>query len=343
MHEKGKCGDPETVDKEDVLTQKIQCLANLILESSHTVVFTGAGISTSSGIADFRGPTGVWTNELRGVKINPCEDTSKCFDEATPSFTHFALHTLLQLSKIHHIVSQNVDGLHMRSGVVSEAWLTELHGNIFIEECMLCGTQYLRERDVGGMGLKPTGKRCDDAFCDGVLIDNAVDWDTDLPEHKFKVAEQHMSRANLVICLGTSLRIRPAGNMPSRVLRKSNTRDTTNGSDFGDLVIVNLQSTHLDKKATVKINGYCDEVMKRLCALLEVQVVLTEPIRSLTLKPSAVKRKKKSTRVQKRDNDSDAEEYFVVKRQRNNSSNDFPTEREGTRRSSRLAEGSYWK
>lgn len=329
MTEKGKCGDPEICDSEDDLTAKVQCLAGLIASSLHTVVFTGAGISTSCGIADFRGPTGVWTNELRGISLDPSTDTSECFDKATPSITHRALYSLLKHSKIHHIVSQNVDGLHIRSGVVTDEWLTELHGNIFIEECVQCGTQYFRERDIGGMGLRPTGNKCDNALCGGVLIDNAVDWDTDLPEHKFKVAEQHMSRANLVICLGTSLRIRPAGNMPNRVLRKSSLRDTSQGSERGDLVIVNLQSTHLDSKATIKINGYCDEVIKRLCDVLGVEISSDDPILACTIKP-----KNRPKKANKRSRDSEKKDYH-------SSESSQPDDTKATRRSTRIAEGCF--
>ena len=350
MHEKGKCGDPEICDSEEELTKKVKKLAQLILDSAHTVVFTGAGISTSCGIADFRGPTGVWTNELRGISLEPAKDTSECFDKALPSFTHISLYSLLKESRIHHIVSQNVDGLHMRSGVLADSWLTELHGNIFIEECVECGTQYFRSRDVGGMGLKPTGSRCDNVSCSGALIDNAVDWDTDLPEHKFKVAEQHMSKANLVICLGTSLRIRPAGNMPTRVLRKSSTRDCSKG-DTGNLVIVNLQSTHLDKRASIKINGYCDDVMRRLCDVLNVIVTPMEPILSCTLSSTGRNRKRRKllkSKGQPNNTEFDRFDYSEYntssKRTRIDSGSVARTaEPEATRRSARIAEGFYWR
>jgi len=115
---------------------------------------------------------------------------------------------------------------------------------------------------VKGMGLKPTGRLCDDAECGGPLHDLTYDWDTDLPPEEFKTAEDHFRRANLCLCLGTSLRIRPAGNLPMKTVR-------LNGkAKAGDLVIVNLQRTHLDDKASIRIFAPVDKVMRMLMDLL---------------------------------------------------------------------------
>ncbi|KAJ1422148.1 DHS-like NAD/FAD-binding domain-containing protein, partial [Ochromonadaceae sp. CCMP2298] len=252
----------------------VDALAAMVEESRHTVIFTGAGISTSCGISDFRGPDGVWTREQKGeVAVDP----HNAFNHAIPSFAHNAIACLLHAGIFTHLVSQNVDGLHLRSGV-SEAQLSELHGNIFKERCTECGKEYMRDEDVGGMGLKPTGRTCDApkgasssssriSTCGGVLVDMAVDWDTTLPAHIFKQAHAHMDRADVVICLGSSLRIHPAGNMPLRALKPKVVRQ----GRVGKVVVVNLQKTHLDKKC-LKVNHYCDEVMRRLCGRLGVQL-----------------------------------------------------------------------
>lgn len=272
---KGLCGDPEVVDIHDILNSKVDKLCTLINASNYIVLFTGAGISTSSGIADFRGPNGVWTKELKGEK-NLCIDSNlNSFDKARPSFTHYAAASLLHAGIFKHIISQNVDGLHLRSGVPEEK-LSELHGNIFKEKCENCNKEYFRDFDVGGMGLKLTGRKCDDNQCNGLLRDFAIDWDTDLPVDIFRRAHKEHDKADLIICLGTSLRIRPAGNMPLRVLTPKKSR----GGRKGELVIVNLQQTHLDKKATVKINGYCDEVMKSICDSLGVTLANPDGLHS---------------------------------------------------------------
>jgi mono-ADP-ribosyltransferase sirtuin 6 len=229
--------------------------------------YTGAGISTSSGIPDFRGPNGVWTRERNGFISDKNETNSFSFHNAKPSLCHRALVELLKCNKLKHVISQNVDGLHLRSGIHPEN-LTELHGNIFMEKCEKCFRDYFRDYDVGGMGLQPTGNLCDIESCKGVLRDWTIDdWDTELPKDKFKKATSEINKADLIICLGTSLRIRPAGNMPSHILKI-----TKNRKNKGLIVIVNLQKTHLDKKAANKINFQCDSVMKILYEKINVNI-----------------------------------------------------------------------
>lgn len=261
---KGLCGDPEVYEDQKSVEKKVDSVAKLVQSSRHTVLFTGAGLSTSCGIPDFRGPNGVWTKEQRGEITT----TINTFDKAAPSFAHLAIACLIDCGVFAHVVSQNVDGLHLRSGI-PENKLSELHGNIFKEKCGVCGKEYVRDVDVGGMGLNLTGRMCDDTFCKGPLRDMTVDWDTELPKEIFNRAHAEHDKADLVICLGTSLRIRPAGNMPLRVLKPKILRD----GRIGKLVIVNLQKTHLDSKATVKISYYCDGVMKMLCEKVGLKVL----------------------------------------------------------------------
>lgn len=265
--DKGLCGDPEIVESEQSLDKKVQELVDLVRESNRIVIFTGAGISTSSGIPDFRGPNGVWTKELQEELTKEEPVVENLFDSALPSFTHYATASLLHLKIFTHIVSQNVDGLHLRSGV-PESSLSELHGNIFKEKCSECALEYVRNFDVGGMGLKPTGRMCEVSNCIGELCDMAVDWDTVLPAKIFARAEKELDLADLVISMGTSLRVQPAGNLPLRVVKPKKIRDGRTGK----MVIVNLQKTHLDKKAHIRISHYCDEVMKRLCDAIGLQL-----------------------------------------------------------------------
>ena len=266
---KGLCGDPEVVDDSDMFQRKMSVFAKLVQESNHTVLFTGAGISTCCGIPDFRGPNGVWTQEQRGEAPNSAVNHVKhnVFSNAQPSFTHNAIACLTHAGIFKHNISQNVDCLHLRSGV-PEAQLSELHGNIFKEKCEKCKREHLRDFDVGGMGLQYTGRECEVPNCSGKLKDMAIDWDTPLPEKIFHQAHCELDTADLVISLGTSLRVQPAGNMPLRVLKPKKRRD----GRVGKLVIVNLQQTHLDKQATLKINGYCDEVMKLLCDEIGIEI-----------------------------------------------------------------------
>eukprot|EP01032_Pedospumella_encystans_P019412 gene19412-22067_t len=262
--DKGLCGDPEICEKERTFKKKISNLVDMICESKRIVAFTGAGISTSCGIPDFRGPNGVWTKELRGEKST---STENWFDQAIPSYTHYALACLQHLGILSYTISQNVDSLHIRSGIPETA-LSELHGNICKEKCTQCGHEYVRDFDVGGMGLKPTGRLCSIESCGGPLHDKAYDWDTNLPEEVFDRAEQELQRADLVLVLGTSLRVIPAGNLPKLVQKARKERNST----VGKMAIVNLQCTHLDKRADVRIFHYCDDVMRALCQQLGIIV-----------------------------------------------------------------------
>ena len=109
----GPCGAIEKYDSERVLAKKMAQLAELVRESGHCVVHTGAGISTACSIPDFRGPRGVWTLERAGEKLPP---PSVLFVNAVPSLTHMAIVGLLRAGKVRYVISQNVDGLHLRYG-----------------------------------------------------------------------------------------------------------------------------------------------------------------------------------------------------------------------------------
>ncbi|XP_070800780.1 NAD-dependent protein deacylase sirtuin-6 isoform X3 [Pituophis catenifer annectens] len=244
--DKGKCGLPEIFDPPDELERKIHQLADLIQNSFNVVFHTGAGISTASGIPDFRGPNGVWTMEERGLV--PKFDTT--FENARPSKTHMALLELHRVGILHFLVSQNIDGLHVRSGFPRDK-LAELHGNMFVEECMKCGKQYVRDTVVGTMGLKPTGRLCDVSkhrglrSCRGKLMDTILDWEDSLPDRDLNLASEASRRASLSITLGTSLQIKPSGDLPLLTKKKG-----------GKLVIVNLQPTkHVSMRQALPTTG----------------------------------------------------------------------------------------
>ncbi|XP_032108129.1 NAD-dependent protein deacetylase sirtuin-6 isoform X3 [Sapajus apella] len=189
--DKGKCGLPEIFDPPEELERKVWELARLVWQSSNVVFHTGAGISTASGIPDFRGPHGVWTMEERGLA--PKFDTT--FESARPTQTHMALVQLERVGLLRFLVSQNVDGLHMRSGFPRDK-LAELHGNMFVEECAKCKTQYIRDTVVGSMGLKATGRLCTVAkarglrACRGELRDTILDWEDSLPDRDLALADE---------------------------------------------------------------------------------------------------------------------------------------------------------
>ncbi|XP_062616050.1 uncharacterized protein LOC134277756 [Saccostrea cucullata] len=258
---KGKCGQAEKFDPSEVVADKVGQLADMIRSSRHLVVHTGAGISTAAGIPDFRGPRGVWTLEQKGEK----PQVNVTFDNARPTLTHMALVALERAGIVKYVITQNVDGLHVRSGFPRNR-LSELHGNMFVEECDKCGTQFINSSAVATMGLKPTGNPClfiktGDRKCRGRLRDTILDWEDSLPDRDLELADLHAKKADLNLTLGTSLQIVPSGNLPLASRKKG-----------GKLVIVNLQPTKHDNKATLKVHEYVDEVMLQLCKLLDITI-----------------------------------------------------------------------
>ncbi|XP_027274997.1 NAD-dependent protein deacetylase sirtuin-6 isoform X5 [Cricetulus griseus] len=246
--DKGKCGLPEIFDPPEELERKVGELARLMLQASSVVFHTGAGISTASGIPDFRlpgrglhskrnfcpllavlrGPHGVWTMEERGLA--PKFDTT--FENARPSKTHMALVQLERSGFLSFLVSQNVDGLHVRSGFPRDK-LAELHGNMFVEECPKCKTQYVRETVVGTMGLKATGRLCTVAkarglrACRGELRDTILDWEDALPERDLMLADE-ASRVSVV--LGRILGLGALNKHRTRAPPPPRTGDSKRGS-----------------------------------------------------------------------------------------------------------------
>jgi NAD-dependent SIR2 family protein deacetylase len=171
-----------------------------------------------------------------------------------------------------HLISQNTDGLHRRSGFPPEH-LSELHGNTNLELCKDCGTQYLRDlkcripkKKSGNVHNHETGRIC--SICGGILIDSIINFGEQLPEKSIKDGIYHSKQADLCLVLGSSLRVQPASDIPTEVLYRKQ-----------PLVIVNLQSTPLDngpyndgRRVPIRINAKCDDVMQMLMKELGLEV-----------------------------------------------------------------------
>ena len=124
------------------LEERIDQLAQWMLEAQYLVVFTGAGISTESGLPDFRGPDGVWTRQAKGLSPKP-----RPFSSAEPNAGHLAIVQLQKLGKLRFLISQNVDNLHLASGIRPDL-LAELHGNIAKLRCQRCQAQIDKSQGV---------------------------------------------------------------------------------------------------------------------------------------------------------------------------------------------------
>ncbi|KAI1349015.1 DHS-like NAD/FAD-binding domain-containing protein [Xylaria sp. FL0043] len=135
-----RVAEAEREEPAHALDTKADTLVGLIRKSKHFIVCTGAGVSTSAGIADFRGPNGVWTLRAQGKQAQNRKSTL----QAIPTLTHMALVELQNRGTLTYLISQNCDGLHRRSGILPDK-ISELHGNSNRGYCQDCGKEYLRD------------------------------------------------------------------------------------------------------------------------------------------------------------------------------------------------------
>lgn len=216
------------------LDERTIILANWLYESNYPVVFTCAGISTESGLPDFRGPDGLWTRQEKGLPPNPVITS---WDAVDPNQGHLAIVELQRLGKLKFLISQNVDNLHLKSGI-SPDLLAELHGNITKLRCNRCG----RITDKA-MGRENCG-------CGGTLGPSVVDFGQALPKRDLVLSFIHSGKSDLFIVLGSSLVVSPASDMPQEALNAG-----------AKLVIVNKGETPYDQFAHLRFNENIGEVM----------------------------------------------------------------------------------
>eukprot|EP00397_Hematodinium_sp_SG-2012_P044537 GEMP01049770.1.p1 GENE.GEMP01049770.1~~GEMP01049770.1.p1 ORF type:complete len:384 (+),score=90.00 GEMP01049770.1:124-1275(+) len=280
----------EFFDDPSELAIKVAHFAHALKTAKFAIAFTGAGISTSAGIPDFRsgmntklatGP-GAWELKAhRAARPMKCQVVQNTLS-GRPTYSHMALHALLDANLIKGVISQNVDGLHLRSGIPRDK-LAELHGNTNLERCKACKKEYLRDtrvRVANAVHSHETGRTCAVNGCNGRLVDTIVNFGEDLPEKEFDRAQDWVNDADLCLVLGSSLTVTPAADLPEDVGKKK--------TDGSALYIVNLQKTPLDVLAT-RINGITDDVMRAVMAELQLPVPEWTLVRYCRVSESAAK------------------------------------------------------
>jgi NAD-dependent deacetylase len=256
---------------------KIEVLATWILESEKIVVFTGAGVSTESGIPDFRSPGGVWDrydpNEFLYHKFLSSEETREKYwafsmslwpviTKAEPNPAHIAIEYLHRLGKLDCVITQNIDGLHQRAGVPDDK-VIELHGTMRYVVCLDCGKRYKREEIQQRLeiqmqkGAKVPAPRCDD--CNGILKPATVSFGQPMPEWETQEAQRRSAECDLFIVVGSSLVVYPAAQMPA-IAKQSGTRTGAKAR----LVIINLTTTPHDELADMIIMEKAGDAMAKI-------------------------------------------------------------------------------
>jgi NAD-dependent SIR2 family protein deacetylase len=239
---------------EQPLEKQIATIAAWIAESEHVVAFTGAGISTDSGIPDFRGPDGVWTRRDAGL---PAPRWRVAPDRVGPNASHLALVELQRLAKLHFLITQNTDGLHRQSGIDPER-LAELHGNGHLMRCLKCDRQYPRAEvgwDGGRWGpgyrtQKPVPGQPACPACGGRLISAVVNFGDPLPEHELHASAEHAEACDLMLVLGSSLVVEPAASLVGIAIHSG-----------ARVVLVNRGETPYDDEVTLRSSAGIGDVI----------------------------------------------------------------------------------
>jgi len=229
-------------------------LARLIADARRAVVFTGAGISTESGIPDFRSPGGVWT-KMAPIDFDSflASDAARretwrrrlamedIFLAAEPNRGHRAIEALVRRGKVGAVITQNIDGLHQASGIPADQ-VIELHGNTTYATCLDCGTRYEMAPLRAAFDSDGLAPRC--TRCRGFVKTATISFGQAMPEAAMRRAESETRAADLFIVLGSSLVVYPAAGFPEMAKRHGST-----------LAIVNREKTGLDPIADLVVRS----------------------------------------------------------------------------------------
>jgi NAD-dependent deacetylase len=229
-------------------------LATLLRASRRAVVFTGAGISTESGIPDFRSPGGIWTRmapidfqdfvasaAMRNEAWRRRFAMEETFAGAGPNAGHVAVAALVARGIVTHVITQNIDNLHQASGIPAEK-VIELHGNTRYAKCLDCGTR--AELDHIRVYFELHGAPPDCSSCGGLLKTATISFGQAMPEAEMERAERASRACDLFLVLGSSLVVYPAAGFPL-MARRGGAR----------LAIVNRESTDLDGAADLVLHA----------------------------------------------------------------------------------------
>lgn len=245
----------------------LEATLRLLRRARYLVALTGAGISTRSGIPDFRSPhSGLWQQadpeeiaSLRGFRRHPerfytgIQPLARTILDAAPNPAHLALARMEQAGRLRSIITQNIDMLHQRAGSKT---VHEVHGHLREMTCIHCFAVHPAEPYIRAFTASGTIPRC--PCCGHVLKPNVIMLGEQLPVHALRAARSEVRRCDVLLVIGTSLATYPAGELPVLAHRAG-----------AALVIVNLRETALDSLATSVIRADVVDVLPQLADVLE--------------------------------------------------------------------------
>lgn len=241
----------------------IDMLRNLVAGAKNIVILTGAGISTESGVPDFRSPGGLWEKfriveygeyiESENARIEDWHRRFVMKDQigaVEPNVGHHKIAEWINSGKCSWLITQNVDGLHQRGGAPAERMI-EIHGNATTASCISCGQHH--EMDACRKQFEATGKSPRCTACGGIIKADVVMFGERMPQTKTAKAFEVAETADLFLAIGTSLVVQPAAVLPLHAKR--------NGAKFA---IINREPTELARFADCVAGGEIGKVMQAL-------------------------------------------------------------------------------
>jgi NAD-dependent deacetylase len=251
------------------MEKEIETIAEWITASKRMVVFVGAGMSTESGIPDFRSPGGVWDRydpedfqferflADERSRENYWRMATEMYDSmknASPNAGHLAIAELERLGRLDCLITQNIDGLHFKAGNSGERVL-ELHGTAMAVACMSCGKRYERGPVQARIEKGEKAPRCE--ACGGLLKPATISFGQAMPEWETAEAYRRSEASDLFLVVGSSLVVHPAASMPVAAKRAG-----------ARLAIINRDETALDSLADLVVHGEAGRVMAEIITLV---------------------------------------------------------------------------
>lgn len=249
------------------MSDLVEQAAEVLGPAEQILVFSGAGLSTESGIPDFRGPDGLWTRvdpadftidkyvqdrnlRIRGWKMHIAGELWGARSAVEPNEGHLAIVRLHKAKRLAGVVTQNVDGLHYKAGLEDDM-VAELHGNVRYTRCLTCGARWPTETVLQWVEAGQEDPKC--PKCGGLVKTETVMFGEMLPEREVRQASLFLAMADAVLVVGSTVSVWPAAEIVMKA-----------GFQAKPIVIINQGETEADHIAAVKLDSGIGEVLPNL-------------------------------------------------------------------------------